>query len=297
MNLQQLRYLVSAADTGSFSGAARREHVSQPVMSRALHGLERELGVVLFRREGRRLVLTETGNALVASARRALQAIDEFRATAALAAGGRDLVVTATPTNSTLLAPVLSGFIDGNPHLRVRLARAADSREVCTKVAEGNADLGFCDIDLEADAETAGLVCEPLWLAEVVVVSPADGDLPAVLPRARLADLPLVLPTPESGRREMIEGLVREAGGRPPSPVLATDERTAWATSAQHGIAAFVTYRAAASMLDHVAVSVLDPPLETTIGFVHRADGLTSDGRALVAAAHELEPPLGCRAF
>jgi DNA-binding transcriptional LysR family regulator len=294
MNLQQLAYLVGAADTGSFSGAARREHVSQPVMSRALHGLERELGVKLFRREGRRLVLTETGGAVVASARRALQAIDELRATAALAAAGRDLVVAATPTNSTLFAPILSGFIDRNPHLRVRLSRAADTREVCTMVAEQHADLGFCDLD---DADIDGLQRKPLWRADVVLVAPVGSGLPPVLPRSRLADLPLVLPTPESGRRGLIEGLVTEAGGRPPSPVLATDERTAWVTSAQHGIGAFVTYRAVASNLDHVALSELDPPLDTDVGFVHRRDGLTADGLALVAAARELEPPAGCRAL
>lgn len=295
MNLQQLRYLVSAADTGSFSGAARREQVSQPVMSRALHGLERELDVELFRRDGRRLVVTETGAAVVASARQALRAIEELRATAAHAAAGRDLVVTATPTNSTLFAPILSGFIDRHPQVRVRLSRAADSREVHTLVADQVADLGFCDVETEVAPDE--LHHEPLWLADVVLVSPAGGGLPAVLPRSRLAELPLVLPTPESGRRGMIDDLVTEASGQPPSPILATDERTAWVTSAQYGIGAFVTYRAAAAVLDNVAVSELDPPLETTIGFVHRRDALSADGRALVAAARELEPPEGCRAI
>ena len=48
MNLQQLRYLVAAADAGSLSGAARASLVTQPVVSRALHDLERDYGVVLF---------------------------------------------------------------------------------------------------------------------------------------------------------------------------------------------------------------------------------------------------------
>ena len=295
MNLQQLRYLVSAADTGSFSGAARREHVSQPVLSRALRGLERELGVEVFRREGRRVVVTDSGAAVVAAARRVLDAVDDVHATAAREAERRDLVVTATPTNSTLFAPILSGFMERQPHVRMRLRRAPDTAAVCTMVADRTADLGFCDVD--ANEPLDGLHHDPLWRADVVLVSPATSGFPPVVPRARLADLPLVLPTPESGRREMIEGLVTDAGGRTPSPVLATDERTAWVTSAQHGIGSFVTYRAIASTLDQVTVSDLDPPLEVMIGFVHRRDALTAESRAVIELARTLTPPPGCHAL
>jgi len=292
MNLQQLRYLVSAADTGSFSGAARREHVSQPVLSRALRGLERELGVEVFRREGRRVVVTDGGAAVVASARRVLDAVDELHATAARETERRDLVVTATPTNSTLFAPILSGFMDRHPHVHMRLSRAPDTSAVCAMVADRTADLGFCDV--EAHEQFDELLHDPLWRADVVLVSPATSGFPPVVPRARLAELPLVLPTPESGRRGMIEGLVTDAGGRKPSAVLATDERAAWVTSAQHGIGSFVTYRAIASTLDQVTVSDLDPPLEVEIGFVHRRDGLTAEGRAVIELARELAPPPGC---
>ena len=295
MNLQQLRYLVSAADTGSFSGAARREHVSQPVLSRALRGLERELGVEVFRREGRRVVVTDSGAAVVAAARRVLDAVDDLQATAASEAERRDLVVTATPTNSTLFAPILSGFMDRHPHVRMRLSRAPDTAAVRAMVADRTADLGFCDV--EGNGQFDGLHHDPLWRADVVLVSPATSGFPPVVPRARLADLPLVLPTPESGRREMIEGLVTDAGGRKPSPVLATDERTAWVTSAQHGIGSFVTYRAIAATLDQVTVSALDPPLEVMIGFVHRRDALTAESRAVIELARTLTPPPGCHAL
>ena len=295
MNLQQLRYLVSAADTGSFSGAARREHVSQPVLSRALRGLERELGVEVFRREGRRVVVTDSGAAVVAAARRVLDAVDDVHATAAREAERRDLVVTATPTNSTLFAPILSGFMERQPHVRMRLSRAPDTAAVCTMVADRTADLGFCDVD--ANEQLDGLHHDPLWRADVVLVSPAASGFPPVVPRARLAELPLVLPTPESGRREMIEGLVTDAGGRTPRPVLATDERTAWVTSAQHGIGSFVTYRAIAATLDQVTVSALDPPLEVMIGFVHRREGLTAESRAVIELARTLTPPPGCHAL
>lgn len=292
MNLQQLRYLVSAADAGSFSGAARREHVSQPVLSRALRGLERELGVEVFRREGRRVVVTDGGANVVAAARRVLHAVAELQSVAERETEQRELVVSATPTNSMLFTPILLGFMDRHPRVRMRLSRAPDTAAVCAMVAERTADLGFCD--MESNALGGGLHHEPLWRADVVLVSPASSGFPAVVPRARLAELPLVLPTPESGRREMIDELVTDAGGRRPSPVLATDERTAWVTSAQHGIGAFVTYRATAVGLDGVTLSALDPPLHATIGFVHRGDDLSAEGRAVIDLARALAPPPGC---
>src|SRR5690242_18226675 len=115
MNLQQLRYLVAAADAGSLSGAAREERVSQPVVSRALHNLERELHVLLFRRHGRRLVLTQAGEAIVASARRALDAVDDVQRTAQRSAHDAELVVVSTPTNSTLMTPIFTSYLQSAP--------------------------------------------------------------------------------------------------------------------------------------------------------------------------------------
>jgi LysR family cyn operon transcriptional activator len=53
MNLQQLRYLVATADEGTMTSAATACHVAQPVLTRAVRALERELGVLLLRRRGR----------------------------------------------------------------------------------------------------------------------------------------------------------------------------------------------------------------------------------------------------
>src|SRR5258708_826797 len=115
MNLQQLRYLVAAADTGSVSGAARVERVSQPVVSRALHNLEREYHAVLLRRTGRCLTLTDAGRAVVAAARDALAAMEEVERTARQAALGSELVVVTTPTNGMLLSPIVTSFISHRP--------------------------------------------------------------------------------------------------------------------------------------------------------------------------------------
>ena len=51
MTLQQLQYIVSVADTGQFSKAARQCHVTQPTLTMMVRKLEDELGVTIFQRK------------------------------------------------------------------------------------------------------------------------------------------------------------------------------------------------------------------------------------------------------
>jgi DNA-binding transcriptional LysR family regulator len=68
VNLERVSIFVRIVESGSLSAAAKRVHLSQPALSRNLKLLEEELGVALFSRVGRRLVLTAAGRALQARA-------------------------------------------------------------------------------------------------------------------------------------------------------------------------------------------------------------------------------------
>lgn len=61
MTLQQLHYIITIADTGSFSKAAEVLYVSQPSLSNAVKTLENELGIVIFFRSGKGVTLTNDG--------------------------------------------------------------------------------------------------------------------------------------------------------------------------------------------------------------------------------------------
>lgn len=65
MNIRQLQFFRRAADTGSFSDAARAEGVTVQAVSKSMHELEEELGGRLFVREGRGIRLTPLGEALL----------------------------------------------------------------------------------------------------------------------------------------------------------------------------------------------------------------------------------------
>ena len=81
MNLQQLRYLCAIVDHGlNVSAAAESLFTSQPGISKQIRQLEDELGVPIFIRQGKRLTtLTAGGEVIVASARRALQELNNLR--------------------------------------------------------------------------------------------------------------------------------------------------------------------------------------------------------------------------
>ncbi len=82
LSLRQLQYVVAVADTLGFHKAAARCHVSQPTLSAQVQQLESVLGVRLFERDRRRVLLTTDGADLVARARRVLLEGDDLVAAA-----------------------------------------------------------------------------------------------------------------------------------------------------------------------------------------------------------------------
>ncbi len=103
----------ATADSGSLSAAARKLGLTQPTMSRQVAALEKQLGVALFERIGKRLVLTENGRGLLDHARAMAAAADSM----ALAADGRSrdvggrVVVSATDAISAYLLPEVLGHV------------------------------------------------------------------------------------------------------------------------------------------------------------------------------------------
>ncbi len=77
MTLKQLEYFLAIADTGSVTRAAQTLNISQPPLSLQLKALEEELGVQLFSREKKNLVITEAGQLLRERARAILDLVND----------------------------------------------------------------------------------------------------------------------------------------------------------------------------------------------------------------------------
>jgi LysR family glycine cleavage system transcriptional activator len=132
--LNALRVFDAAARHGSFTRAAADLHVTQTAVSHQMRLLESHLGVTLFVRLPRRLVLTTEGRAYAAELHRVFERIRA--ATAGLSAGPRRevLAVTALPSFAARwLVPRLGAFVGAEPHIDLRIIateRALDfSRE------------------------------------------------------------------------------------------------------------------------------------------------------------------------
>jgi LysR family transcriptional regulator, glycine cleavage system transcriptional activator len=122
-SLDLLRGFEAAARHMSFTRAADELHVTQSAVSRQIKTLEEQLGVTLFRRLNRALLLTEEGQALARSATAALDGIDQALARLSTLADQHPITVTTTVSFAALwLVPRLARFRAAHPQIDVRLA-------------------------------------------------------------------------------------------------------------------------------------------------------------------------------
>lgn len=122
-SLDLLKGYEAAARLLSFTKAGEELHLSQSAVSRQVQGLEEQLGVRLFQRRHRALVLTEAGQALHAASAQVLATMREVTDRLRSARGRRRLAVTTTQSFASLwLIPRLSGFTRMHPELDVRIS-------------------------------------------------------------------------------------------------------------------------------------------------------------------------------
>ena len=79
MDLASLDTFIAIAETGSFSAAGERLHLTQPAVSKRIAALEQQLDARLFDRIGREISLTEAGRALLPRAYQILNVLDDTR--------------------------------------------------------------------------------------------------------------------------------------------------------------------------------------------------------------------------
>jgi LysR family hydrogen peroxide-inducible transcriptional activator len=131
VNLRDLTYFIALADERHFGRASERAFCSQPTLSGQIRKLERELGVTLFERTPRAVLLTTQGAALLPHARCTVEQAD---ALVQLARSGHDhlagdLRIGAIPTISPYLMPaVVSDLRHRHPQMRVALVEDLTQR-------------------------------------------------------------------------------------------------------------------------------------------------------------------------
>lgn len=168
MDLRQLRYFQAVAEELNFSRAARRLHIAQPALSRAVKELEHELGCTLLHRDRHSTTLTPAGQVLLGETglllERLAATIRRVQRTAAGEEGELRLGYIGPPTQR-ILAPLLAEFRSRHPRVSIVLEERTPER-VCEMVARGRLDLGLTRPVLSGPAlglSTSLLRREPLW--------------------------------------------------------------------------------------------------------------------------------------
>ena len=195
MNLQQLRYLCAVVDHGlNVSVAAEALFTSQPGISKQIRQLEDELGVPIFIRQGKRLTaLTAGGEVVVATARRALQELNNLKRVGAefKAEDTGTLSIATTHTQARyVLPPVLKQFADKYPKVHL-LLHQGNPVQVAQQTARAEVDVG---IATEALADFAELVTLPCYTWNRCVLVPKGHPLAKTNPLTleALARYPIV---------------------------------------------------------------------------------------------------------
>jgi DNA-binding transcriptional LysR family regulator len=171
LDLRKLRYFLAVAEQLNFTRAAEELHIAQPVLSRQVKALERDLGVELLIRNRRRTELTDAGRQLVADGNEMLAAARGLRLRVTRAAHGSDTFVIGFMPGLTVTEPVRA-LSEVHPNLTVDVLRTSWDDQTLV-LHDGRVDVSYVRLPID---ET-GVRVAPLFAEPRVAVLPADHPL------------------------------------------------------------------------------------------------------------------------
>ena len=184
MELKQLDYFLGVAESGSFSKAAIRLSVAQPILSRQIKLLESELGVELLYRNGRGVVVSEAGKVLETYARSVVGLVGKARSEiGSLKAEPKGRVAIAMPPSIgwMLTGPLVVRCREAFPGILLHVAEGF-SGHVAEWLSTGRVDIGV----VYQAPRLSTLQTEPLLSDELILLGAVDD--PAGLGGDRVAD-------------------------------------------------------------------------------------------------------------
>ncbi|MFV9503814.1 MAG: LysR family transcriptional regulator [Oscillochloridaceae bacterium umkhey_bin13] len=239
LNTFYLRTFVTVVETGSFSAAAAKLHMSQPAVSQQIRGLEEQLGEIkLFRRVGKRMVPTHAGEELLARARDLVQQAERtYEHMRALKGevGGRVSFGCSANSAERLLPHLLVGYQARFPEVRVELVLAG-----VEGLIDGLNERRLALALIEEQQRRRGFEHLPLGTEPVVLVAASGNPLlkQEQVPPGVLREQSIALPRSGTPLRRVIEDGLRRRGIALSDlrPVLETDSTTALIQAAQTGL-------------------------------------------------------------
>ena len=274
LQLAHLETLSAVARHGSFSRAARELHLTQPAVSMQVRLLERELGLPLLERVGKRAFPTKAGELLLAHAGRALrelengvQLVQQLRGIVA----GRIRLGTSASFSIYLLPPALRRLRARYPRMELVVV-TGNAPEIARAVVQNELDLGIVSLPVRERE----LAVTPFYRDELVAIGPPDRRWRRGQ-RVRAAELtrePLILFERGATLRRVIDEWFQR-GGAPTAPPMELGNTEAIKKLVEMGFGLSVTSGFAVGAevkARKLAAARLDPPLYRDIGVILRRD-------------------------
>ncbi|GIO22731.1 LysR family transcriptional regulator [Oceanobacillus sp. J11TS1] len=193
MDMRQLRYFYTIATEGQITKAANKLHMAQPPLSQSLKALEKELGVTLLERNGRKIELTTAGKVLYNKANHFFnyleETITEVRETGEGLKG--NLSIGCVKSAFSHIPDRMKVFREKYPDVTFEL-REGDSYLLAEDLKNREIDLAIIRLPLEMDAFSSYFLPDENYVA----VLPAKWATPyntATITMEKLAELPLLL--------------------------------------------------------------------------------------------------------
>ena len=216
MDIRQLKAFIAIADAKTFTAGARRVHVTQAAISMQIRQLEDEVGVPLFIRTPRRVILTQAGELLLDRARKILREHDVALMEVAEIAGAEYGRLRIGSASAMFVAAQLPEILQ---NLKLKFPKAeinvvsGTSAALVEKISHGEIDIAFVSLPVEA----ANIQTELLLSDEIVAIAHPQHPMAhqKVISAAALAGEPLILGEQGGNTRRRIDEFFAQSGVRP----------------------------------------------------------------------------------
>lgn len=216
MEIRQLRAFLAIAEAKTFTAGARRVNVTQAAISMQIRQIEEELGLPLFTRTPRRVILTEAGEYLLERARTIIREHDSAVAEIAELGGvehGRLRIGSASAEFATVQLPrILIALKKVFPNSELGIS-AGTSAALVDKLLHGEIDIAFVSLPVE----NSGVTTELLFSDQIVAIGHPSHPLASkkTISAAALAAETLILGERGGNTRRLIDNMFDAANVRP----------------------------------------------------------------------------------
>lgn len=180
MELRHLRYFLTVAEEQSFTKAAEKLFTAQPSLSQQIKDLEQEVGVALFERSARKVILTDEGQAFLIHAKQAMESSKLAVAAARQVAQQKNNQIHIGFLNVAeikLMPGILAQLKTTIPDLKIHLHSLTCSEQI-QGLKNAELDLSFTRYELQhPDYENIHLMSEQIYLVALDSLHPADRPL------------------------------------------------------------------------------------------------------------------------